>query len=71
MKTATGSLVIRNGQIIDGTGAAAVPDGVVVIEDGRISYAGSATYAPELPAGAQQIDANGGSSGSCCCCPWR
>jgi imidazolonepropionase-like amidohydrolase len=40
MKTAPGKTVIRNGQMIDGTGAVPVPDAAVVIEDGRITYAG-------------------------------
>jgi ribosomal protein L7/L12 len=33
MKTAKGSIVITNGRLIDGTGAAPVPDAVVVIRD--------------------------------------
>ena len=60
MKTANGTVVVRNGQIIDGTGAAAVPNGVVVITNGCIDYVGTAEDAPELPAGAHKIDANGG-----------
>ena len=60
MKTANGTVVVRNGQIIDGTGAAAVPNGVVVITNGSIDYVGTAEDAPELPAGAHKIDANGG-----------
>ena len=60
MKTATGTTVIRNGQIVDGTGAAAVPDGVVVITDGVISYVGPRETAPELLPNATVIDANGG-----------
>jgi imidazolonepropionase-like amidohydrolase len=60
MKTANGTVVIRNGQIIDGTGAAAVPNGVVVITNGCIDYVGTAEDAPELPTDAPEIDANGG-----------
>ena len=57
MKTATGSTVITNGQIIDGTGAAPIPQGVVVIRDGRLSYVGSANEAGTLPYDAVRIDA--------------
>jgi imidazolonepropionase-like amidohydrolase len=38
----TGSLVLTNGTLIDGTGAAPVPDAVVVIEDGRVTAVGPA-----------------------------
>ena len=60
MKLAAGTLVIRNGQLVDGTGAAPVPDGVVVAKDGRITFAGPVSQAPEIPPDAQQIDAGGG-----------
>lgn len=60
MKTATGQTVIRNGQLVDGTGAAQVSDGLLLIENGSITYAGSAGGAPELPDGAEVIDAGGG-----------
>jgi imidazolonepropionase-like amidohydrolase len=60
MKLAAGTLVIRNGQLVDGTGAAPVPDGVVVAKDGRITFAGPVSQAPEIPPDAQQIDASGG-----------
>ena len=60
MKLAAGTLVIRNGQLVDGTGAAPVPDGVVVAHAGRITFAGPVSQAPELPPDAQQIDAGGG-----------
>jgi imidazolonepropionase-like amidohydrolase len=60
MRTAEGVTVIRNGQLIDGTGAAPVPDAVVVIEDGRIAFAGPALRAPAAPPGAGAIDALGG-----------
>jgi len=59
MKTATGTTVIRNGQLILGTGAAAIPDGVVVVCDGRIDYAGPAQGAPAV-APERTIDARGG-----------
>jgi imidazolonepropionase-like amidohydrolase len=60
MKTATGTTLIRNGQIVDGNGADPTRDGSVVIVDGRISYVGGSSDLPDLPADAEQIDANGG-----------
>jgi imidazolonepropionase-like amidohydrolase len=59
MKTATGTTVVRNGQLIAGTGAAPVHDGVLVLVDGRITYAGPADEAPRLQPD-RQIDARGG-----------
>ncbi|MBC8290616.1 MAG: amidohydrolase family protein [Planctomycetes bacterium] len=59
MKTATGTTVIRNGQIIDGTGTVPIPDGVVQIQDGLISFVGSASEAPEFAADFE-FDARGG-----------
>jgi len=59
MKTATGVSVIRNGQLVLGTGAKPIPDGVLVIDDGRIRYAGPAATAPQVSPG-QTIDARGG-----------
>jgi imidazolonepropionase-like amidohydrolase len=49
MKTATGTTVITNGQLIDGTGKPPVKDAALVIRDGRISYAGPARDAPVSP----------------------
>jgi imidazolonepropionase-like amidohydrolase len=60
MKLATGSTVIHNGQLIDGTGAASVPDAAVIIRDGRIAYAGPVANAPEPRADAVRLDARGG-----------
>jgi imidazolonepropionase-like amidohydrolase len=60
MKTAAGSTLISNGTLVDGTGAAPVPDGAVVVTDGRIAYAGPAAGAPKLPMNARRIDAGGG-----------
>jgi len=59
MKTANGKTVIQNGTLIDGRGGPPIPDGVVTIRDGRITYAGprqGATIDPD----AQVIDAAGG-----------
>lgn len=60
MKTASGITVIRNGQIIDGTGAPPVTDGCVVVEDGRLSFVGPRKAAPDVSNDAAVIDAQGG-----------
>lgn len=60
MKTATGTTIVFNGQLISGTGAAPVTDAALVIRNGRIAYAGPATAAPQLPPDAERIDARGG-----------
>jgi imidazolonepropionase-like amidohydrolase len=60
MKTASGTLVIRNGQLIDGTGKPPVPEAVVIVHDGRIRYAGPVTEAPPTAPAAPVLDARGG-----------
>lgn len=60
MKTASGTTVIRNGRLFDGSGSAPTADGVVVVEDGRIAYAGPAAGAPRVDEHAKTIDARGG-----------
>jgi imidazolonepropionase-like amidohydrolase len=60
MRTAPGVTLITNGRLVDGTGAAAVPDAAVVVRDGRIAYAGPVRGAPEVPPEAARIDARGG-----------
>lgn len=60
MKTATGTTIIRNGQLIDGTGAAAVPNAALVITDGRIVYAGAEATKPAMSPDAKTMDAQGG-----------
>jgi imidazolonepropionase-like amidohydrolase len=60
MKNAHGMTVILNGRLVDGTGAAAIPDAAVVIKDGKIAYAGEARGAPALPPEVRRIDARGG-----------
>ncbi|RLS54627.1 MAG: amidohydrolase family protein [Planctomycetota bacterium] len=60
MKLATGTTLITNGQIIDGTGAAPIPQGSVVIENGRLAYVGAAAGAPVVSPEARRIDARGG-----------
>ena len=46
MKTATGVTLVRNGKLIDGAGANAIPDAVLLIRDGIIRYAGPARDLP-------------------------
>jgi len=60
MKLAHGWKLVRNGQLVDGTGATATCDGAVVIQDGEIAYAGPEVDAPETPPNTQVIDAAGG-----------
>lgn len=60
MQTATGLTRIFNGQLIDGTGAVPLPDAVVLVKDGYITYAGPAKGAPQIDPAARQIDAQGG-----------
>src|SRR5262249_26019450 len=59
MKTASVVTVIRNGQLLPGTGAGPIADAVVVVRDGRIDYAGPAQGAPTVTPD-QTIDARGG-----------
>ena len=42
MKTATGTTLIRNGRLVDGTGAPPVPDAALLSRAGLIAYAGPA-----------------------------
>ncbi len=51
---------IVGGQIIDGTGAAPIPDGLVLIQDGTITYAGRKN-GTSIPRDAEVIDAAGAS----------
>jgi imidazolonepropionase-like amidohydrolase len=51
--------VVVRGRLIDGTGAAPVEDGVVIVRSGRIACAGRASEC-RAPAGARVIDAGGG-----------
>ena len=60
MRAATGTLVIDNGQLIDGTGAAPVRPAALHIADGKIVYAGPTSSAPPAPPAARRIDARGG-----------
>lgn len=60
MKQASGTTVITNGQLVDGTGADAVPKAALVLTDGVISFVGAEADLPEVPADAERIDARGG-----------
>lgn len=60
MKLAQGTTVISNGQLVDGTGKPPVKDAAVVIQDGKITYAGPTAGAPRVAPDAQRIDAEGG-----------
>ena len=60
MKQACGTTVIDNGQLVDGNGGPAIAAGSLVIEDGRIVYAGPQTDQPQLPDDVHRIDAGGG-----------
>ena len=60
MELGTGTTIIVNGQLVDGTGVAPVPDAAVVVKDGMIAYAGTAAGAPPVEPGATRIDARGG-----------
>jgi imidazolonepropionase-like amidohydrolase len=59
MKLQPGITVVKNGQLVDGTGAPAVANAALVIENGLITYAGPAAEAPATP-DARVIDAKGG-----------
>src|SRR5262249_19727179 len=63
MKLATGTNIITNGTLVDGTGRTPVRDAAVVIANGKISYAGPAAGAPVAHAPGspvERIDARGG-----------
>ena len=60
MRRESGTTVISNGRLFDGTGAAPVADGALVITDGAIAYAGAAAAMPAQPPSARRIDAAGG-----------
>ena len=51
--------VIRNGVLIDGTGAEPVENGAVLIEDGKMTAAGPVQSLPRCD-GVEEIDARGG-----------
>jgi imidazolonepropionase-like amidohydrolase len=58
--TPRGVVALTNATLIDGTGAAPLPDAVLLIQDGRILAVGKKTEI-RIPPGAQVLDAGGGS----------
>ncbi len=52
-------IVLEHVRVIDGTGAPARDDQTIVIEHGKIAWAGPGTAAPAAPGGAQVIDETG------------
>ncbi len=60
MKTAGGTTVIRNGQLIDGQGGAPIADGCLVLQDGCIGFAGRSEDAPPVAPDTAVVDARGG-----------
>ncbi len=60
MRLAAGTTLIRNGQVVDGTGAAPIPAGAVLIKDGRIAFVGTVAQLPPLPSDVSTLDARGG-----------
>ncbi|MCA9064032.1 MAG: amidohydrolase family protein, partial [Planctomycetaceae bacterium] len=60
MRTALGTTVIQNGQLIDGTGGPVLPDAAVVVSDGRIQWVGPSAEQPAVGQDATVIDAAGG-----------
>ncbi len=61
MRTAPDALFIFGGQLLDGTGAEPISNAAVLIEQGRITYAGAAAAAPAISPGTRLLDARGGS----------
>lgn len=60
MRTATGTTIIENAQLVDGRGGPPLAGAAVVIENGRIVYAGPAAGLPPQPLDAQRLNARGG-----------
>lgn len=60
MKIGKGSVAVRNGRVLRGNGDPAIERGLVMIQDGRITYAGfdetDGRFAPEI----EVLDARGG-----------
>ncbi|MDV6307900.1 amidohydrolase family protein [Gordonia amicalis] len=47
--------ILHNARLIDGTGADPIADAVVVIDDGKITYAGAAAGAPQIDESAKPV----------------
>lgn len=59
MKTATGTTLIENGMLVTGTGAGSTEGASVIVENGRIAFAGPREDAPAQSPDATVIDATG------------
>ncbi|NUU24861.1 MAG: amidohydrolase family protein [Streptomycetaceae bacterium] len=57
--TATAPLLLENGLLFDGRGGDPVRGGAVLIENGRITFAGPGAAVPELPDGTERVDVRG------------
>ncbi len=60
MMLAVGTTVVRNGQVIDGTGGPPIAKGAIVISNGRIDWVGPESELPPMTGEYETIDANGG-----------
>ena len=60
MKLASGETFIHNGELFDGTGSPPIPNGCVLVRDGKIAFAGAAVECREVSPTASKIDALGG-----------
>ena len=60
MKLYSGTTLIQNGQLIDGTGSAPVLDGSLLVHDGKIKYSGPSADCPQTSEDPVKIDALGG-----------
>ena len=60
MKLAPGTTLIHNGQLLDGNGGPPLPDGAVIVREGRIAYAGPLIASPTLDSKVPRINARGG-----------
>lgn len=59
MKLGTGQLLVENGTLFDGTGGQVIPNGAVLIRDGKIAYAGH-REGLDLTGNLPLVDAAGG-----------
>lgn len=60
MKAGNRTILIRNGQLVDGNGQRPIADGLLLIVNDRIEYSGAADSAPTVPPDAEILDARGG-----------
>ena len=60
MKLQSGTTLVTNGQLVDGNGGRPISNAVVVVQDGKIVFAGAAIDMPPTDPTARVIDACGG-----------